>query len=61
MLGGSGSYVEEGSECGGEPRDALYLDYMYNDGVFDHQVYDTLVFRDRGIAFEEFLPVLMVP
>lgn len=58
VLGGSGSYVKEGGEWGGQPKDILYLEYVYNDGEFDHQVYDTLVFRDRGIAYEEFVPVL---
>ena len=32
---------------------SMYLDYSYNDGTNDHQVYDTLVFRDRGIRYEE--------
>lgn len=58
VLGGSGMYEKEGSEWGGQPRDALYMNYMFTDGEFEYQVYDTLVFRDRGIAYEEFLPVL---
>ena len=57
VLGGSGHYEELAGEWGGQARDMLFLEYMYNDGEFDHQVYDTLVFRDRGIAYEEFEPV----
>ena len=32
---------------------SMHLNYTYNDGTNDHQVRDTLVFRDRGIKFEE--------
>jgi hypothetical protein len=32
---------------------SMYLEYSYNDGTADHQVADTLVFRDRGIKWEE--------
>ena len=31
---------------------SMYLKYNYNDGINDHQVSDTLVFRDREIKFE---------
>lgn len=38
---------------------SMYLNYTYNDGTNDHQVRDTLVFRDRGIKYEE--NILFVP
>ena len=31
----------------------MYLSYTYDDGTYVHQVADTLVFRDRGIKFEQ--------
>lgn len=31
----------------------MYLNYTYDDGTYVHQVADTLVFRDRGIKFEQ--------
>jgi hypothetical protein len=30
---------------------SIYLSYSYNDGTYNHQINDTLVFRDRGIKF----------
>ena len=33
---------------------SMYLEYFYNDGKKDHHVHDTLVFRDRGIKWEEY-------
>jgi hypothetical protein len=32
---------------------SMYLVYSYNDGKYTHQIYDTLVFRDRGIKFTQ--------
>jgi hypothetical protein len=58
---GTGSYVKDGSEWGGKPRDVIYLSYSFAETDGDtliHQVNDTLVFRNRGIKFEEFSPVL---
>ncbi len=55
---GSGSYVKDGGKWGGKPRDAIYLSYSFSQGdTLTHQVNDTLVFRNRGIKFEEFTPV----
>ncbi len=56
---GTGVLVPGGDTWGGRPRDVLYLDYKYRKGIYNHQVYDTLVFRDRGIAYEEFMPVVV--
>ncbi len=53
---GTGKYVPGGDTWGGRPRDVIYLNYKYRVGIYNHQVFDTLVFRDRGIAYEEFSP-----
>jgi hypothetical protein len=56
---GTGSFVEGGGEWGGKPRDVIYLSYSFSQGdTLTHQVNDTLVFRNRGIKFEEFSPVV---
>ena len=56
---GSGSYVKGGSEWGGKPRDVIYLSYSFSQGdTLFHEVNDTLVFRNRGIKFETFTPVV---
>ncbi len=56
---GDNKWIKEGDEWGGKKRETIYLNYKYNDGSNDHLVYDTLVFRDRGIAYEEFLPIVV--
>jgi hypothetical protein len=53
---GTGKYVVGGGEWGQKPRDAIYLSYQYQDGNNRHQVTDTLIFRNRGLRFEEFVP-----
>ncbi len=53
---GTGEFFDLGSSVEkwtGLTFQSLYLDYSYNDGSNNHQVHDTLVFRDRGIKFEE--------
>lgn len=32
---------------------SMYLNYIYDDGTYIHNIHDTLVFRDRGIKWEE--------
>jgi len=32
---------------------SMHLNYSYTEGEFTHQVVDTLVFRDRGIVYQE--------
>jgi len=56
---GTGSYVKDGGEWGGKPRDVIYLSYSFREGTLTHQVNDTLVFRNRGIKFETFTPVVI--
>ncbi len=58
---GTGKYVVGGGEWGEKPRDAIFLSYEYTDGNFLHKVTDTLVFRNRGLKFEEFTPVVIAP
>ncbi len=55
---GSGQYVEKGDSWGGQERDVIYLSYRYRNGTTDHEVFDTLVFRDKSIRFEVFEPVI---
>ena len=56
---GTGSYVKEGGEWGGKPRDVIYLSYSFTQDALTHQVSDTLVFRNRSIKFETFTPVVL--
>jgi hypothetical protein len=67
---GAGLYKEKGDTWGGTPeeptlRDAMYLNYFYNrvsgSGTFVCEVSDTLVFRDRGIVYEDIRPTIVVP
>lgn len=52
---GSGSFVEDGDEWGGNDMDVIYLDYSYTSDSGDlHHVQDTLVVRDRNVVFETF-------
>jgi hypothetical protein len=56
---GTGTFVKDGDEWGGKKRDAIYLNYSVDEGTNTHRATDTLVFRDKGISFEEFLPVVL--
>jgi len=56
---GMGKFVKDGDEWGGGKRNVIYLSYQVDDGVFIHSITDTLVFRDKGISFEEFTPVVV--
>jgi hypothetical protein len=55
---GSGELVNDGDMWGNEKRDVVYLDYQIDFGSTTHSFTDTLVFRDRGVAFETFNPVI---
>jgi hypothetical protein len=66
----TGFYKENGDAWGGTPesptpRDAIYLNYFYkrtsDTDVFTCEVSDTLVFRDRGIVFEDERPTIISP
>jgi hypothetical protein len=56
---GESKWVEKGDSWGGTQRETMYLNYTFNDGSNTHVVYDTIVFRDRGIHYEEFKPVVV--
>ena len=53
---GSGQYFDKASSTEtwtGMKWQSMYLSYSWVDGEYTHNVLDTLVFRDRGIKFEE--------
>lgn len=54
---GTANLVRDVESWGGKPRTAIYLDYTVNDGVYQNLAKDTLVFRDKGVHFQEFEPV----
>ena len=56
---GESKWIEEGDTWGGKKRETMCLNYTYTDGTNTHVVYDTLVFRDRGIHYEEFKPAVV--
>lgn len=57
---GTGKFIPEGDTWGGILRDAIVLNYKYLDeATVSHEVFDTLVFRDRGIKYEEFTPLVL--
>jgi hypothetical protein len=52
---GSGEYFDKAGSTEswtGLTWQSMYLQYSWDDGTNVHQVYDTLVFRDRGIKYE---------
>lgn len=56
---GSGKFVKRGEKksWGDKDRDALYLNYNIDATDFSVSTTDTLVLRDRGVAFQTFTPV----
>jgi hypothetical protein len=58
-VSGSAKYAKNAEEWGQKARNAIYLDYVVNDGTYLHTAKDTLVFRDRGIGFQEYAPVVI--
>jgi hypothetical protein len=57
-VSGNGELVKDGDMWGNEERDVLHLKYNVDFGTSVHTFTDTLVIRDRGVAFESFDPVL---
>lgn len=56
---GESRYLKNGERWGGLNHDAMYLQYRYFDrNRVRYEVFDTIVFRDRGLKFEEFIPVV---
>jgi hypothetical protein len=58
---GSGKFVKDGDEWGGKKRDAIHLNFTVDDGTHTHTLSDTLVFRDKDVRFEEYVPSVYVP
>jgi hypothetical protein len=59
---GAGTFATNGQSWGGNPYDALYLNYMYTLANGNKcTVMDTLVFRDRGIIFQQAAPTVITP
>jgi len=58
---GTAKFVKNADEWGGKERNAIYLDYKIQVGTETHEIKDTLVFRDKAIIFEEFVPKIVVP
>jgi len=58
---GNAKFVKDDQEWGGQKRHTIYLDYVIDDGVYNHNVKDTLVFRDKAVTFAEFTPVIQEP
>jgi hypothetical protein len=56
---GNGEFVKDGDMWGNEAQDVLYLNYEVNFGPSTHSFTDTLVLRDRGVAFETFTPLII--
>lgn len=54
---GTAKFVKDSESWGGKPRHAIYLDYTVDDGTYLNMAKDTLVFRDKGVYFQEFKPV----
>ncbi|MCK9414161.1 MAG: DUF5627 domain-containing protein [Prolixibacteraceae bacterium] len=50
----TGKFAKKGGKWGGNNYDALFLNYKYSESNVQHEVVDTLVFRDKGIVFETF-------
>lgn len=53
---GTGKLVKDGDEWGGQKRDVMHLNFTVDDGTHIHTITDTLVFRDKDVRFEEFVP-----
>lgn len=56
---GTGKFVKNGDKWGNEPKNAIYLDYAVTEGKNKHAIKDTLVFRDKGVTFLEYTPVIL--
>lgn len=55
---GSGEFVDNGDMWGDKERDVMRLKYDVKFGASTHSFTDTIVMRDRQVAFETFTPVV---
>jgi hypothetical protein len=53
---GTGNIVKGAESWNDIPRDVIYLDYQVVEGTRTHSIKDTLVFRDKNVKIEEFVP-----
>ncbi len=60
-INGSGTFVEDGDKWGGQNRNVMHLQYSVDFGTSTHTMTDTLVVRNRGVSFETFIPVNVLP
>jgi hypothetical protein len=58
VVSGTGKYSKGTEEWGGIDRNAIYMNYTVVEGTRTHRVMDTLVFRDKNVKFEEFVPLI---
>lgn len=58
IISGTGKFVKNAENWGDIDRHVIYLDYQLTEGARTHIIKDTLVFRDKGIKFEEFVPLI---
>jgi hypothetical protein len=57
---GESQFVKNGGTWGDLIWDAIFLNYEYVDRKGDvYLTFDTLVFRDRGLGYEEYIPVVV--
>ncbi|MGC4233505.1 MAG: DUF5627 domain-containing protein [Niabella sp.] len=55
-VAGTAKFMKDSESWGGKARAAIYLDYTVDDGTYLNTAKDTLVFRDKGVYFQEFTP-----
>jgi len=63
-VSGTGQYFDRASSVEGYMGlifQSMHLIYSYTEGAYTHQVKDTLIFRDRGIKFEQLSVVVTKP
>lgn len=58
---GTAKMVKDAEEWGEKKRNVIYLDYQIQVGTQTHQIKDTLVFRDKAVVFEEYVPMVVNP
>lgn len=57
---GTGKFIQNGDEWGGQKRNQIIINYQITDAVNAefHTATDTLVIRDRDVRLETFVPVV---
>ena len=53
--------VDPQESWGNIPRNTIYLAYTIIEGTAIHTVNDTLVFRDKNVAYADFVPKVILP